>query len=131
MLFVRCALRNFTAPVLGFLILISAFSAVAQAPARRLMSLPSSTESQITLQDSVTERPALSTHVGHVDGTSVLNAMALILKRTPEQEAALTQLLRDQQDPASPSYHQWLTPEQFGSRFGVSDEDLDLIRTWL
>src|SRR5258708_7323884 len=38
--------------------------------------------------------------------------MLLLLKRSAEQEAALQNLLDDQQDQSSPSYHQWLTPDQ-------------------
>src|ERR1700735_5502274 len=37
--------------------------------------------------------------------------------------AELTRLLADQQDPASPDYHRWLTPDQFAARFGPSDAD--------
>ncbi len=43
----------------------------------------------------------------------------------------LDQLLRDQQDPASPSYHRWLTPAQFTARFGPSQQDLDAVAQWL
>jgi subtilase family serine protease len=57
--------------------------------------------------------------------------MALYLKPTADQDAAMTQLIADQQNPASPSYHQWLTPEQFGARFGVNDEDLAVLTSWL
>ena len=32
--------------------------------------------------------------------------------------AGLGALLKAQHDPASPSYHKWLTPQQFGQRFG-------------
>src|SRR6516165_8744822 len=35
----------------------------------------------------------------------------LVLQRAPEQEAALRQLLEDQQVRSSPNYHKWLTPE--------------------
>ena len=33
--------------------------------------------------------------------------------------------------PSSPSYHQWLTPEQFGARFGLSSSDLAKVSAWL
>ncbi len=36
----------------------------------------------------------------------------------------LEQLLRDQTDPASSSYHQWLTPAQFKTQFGPSRSDV-------
>src|SRR5450755_2159172 len=40
-----------------------------------------------------------------------MDSMFLVLKRSPEQDAALLKLLADQQDKSSPSYHHWLTPE--------------------
>ncbi len=57
--------------------------------------------------------------------------MLLVLQPSPEQEAALQDLLAAQHDPLSPLYRQWLTPQEFGSRFGVSDQDLDTITAWL
>ena len=57
--------------------------------------------------------------------------MLLVLKRSVEQETALRKLLDDQQDKASPNYHQWLTPEQYGQQFGPTDTDLQTITAWL
>lgn len=57
--------------------------------------------------------------------------MLLVLKRSPEQEAALQTLLAAQQDPKSPNYHKWLTPEEFGKRFGVADSDLQTVTGYL
>jgi subtilase family serine protease len=37
---------------------------------------------------------------------------------------ALEQLLREQTDPASASYHQWLTPAQFKTQFGPNRSDI-------
>ena len=39
----------------------------------------------------------------------------------------LEALLADQQDSASPSYHKWLTPQEFGLRFGPSSESMDRV----
>ncbi len=57
--------------------------------------------------------------------------MLLVLKRSDAQEAALQALLDAQQDQSSPSYHQWLTPDQFGQQFGPSDQDMQAIEAWL
>jgi subtilase family serine protease len=54
-----------------------------------------------------------------------------MLKKTDAQQTALEQLLQQQQDPASPNYHDWLTPEQYADRFGLSQNDLDKISAWL
>lgn len=57
--------------------------------------------------------------------------LTLVLARDPEQEAAYRKLLADQQDPASPEYHQWLTPEEVGERFGLSDGELAEVTGWM
>jgi len=60
-----------------------------------------------------------------------LRRMLLVLKRSPAQEWALRTLLDDQQDKRSPSYHKWLTPDEFGRQFGPTDTDMQTITAWL
>ncbi len=68
---------------------------------------------------------------GPVDPSFQLPAITLTLKPSAAQQTDLNQLLAAQQDPTSASYHQWLTPEQYGARFGVSAGDLAQIAAWL
>jgi len=60
-----------------------------------------------------------------------MERMLLVLQRSPEQESALRTLLENQQDKASPNYHKWLTPEQFGKQFGPADSDVQTVTAWL
>ena len=60
-----------------------------------------------------------------------MNRMLLVLKRSPEQEHGLRTLLDNQQDKASPHYHKWLTPDEFGAQFGPADQDLQTVTGWL
>ena len=60
-----------------------------------------------------------------------LNRVLLVLQRSLEQETALESLLDQQQDKSSPNYHAWLTPEQFGQKFGPADQDIQTITSWL
>ena len=53
------------------------------------------------------------------------------LSSSPEQEAELEQLLAGQHDAASPHFQEWLTPEQFGERFGPAQQDIDAVVGWL
>lgn len=55
----------------------------------------------------------------------------LILKRSPQQDAALAAYLRDIQDPGSAQFRKFLTPEEFGTRFGISDSDAAQVQAWL
>lgn len=68
---------------------------------------------------------------GAAPATLAMNRMLLVLKRSPEQDMALTKLLDDQQDKNSPSYHKWLTPEEFGKEFGPTGQDIQTITAWL
>ena len=40
-------------------------------------------------------------------------------------------LIDQQQSKSSPSYHQWLTPQQFGQQFGVASADIQAVSGWL
>src|SRR5262249_47776826 len=57
--------------------------------------------------------------------------LQLRFKPSAAQTTALAQLLDDQQNPASPQYHSWLTPEEFGDRFGLSGNDFARVKDWL
>jgi pseudomonalisin len=68
---------------------------------------------------------------GAVSDDYRMERMILTLKPDASQQAALELLIAAQNDPASPQYHQWLTPKQYGQRFGVSENDLEQIVDWL
>ena len=69
--------------------------------------------------------------VAQVDPDLAMDRMLFVLKMSPDAKAQLDQLLRDQQDPGSPSFHQWLTPDDFGTRFGPSQAQLAAATQWL
>ena len=68
---------------------------------------------------------------GPVDPSMKLNYITLTLKPSAGQQAELEQLLAEQQNPLSPDYHKWLTPEQYADRFGASPGDVARIITWM
>ena len=57
--------------------------------------------------------------------------LAMHLTMALRNRAELARLLADQQNPASPEYHRWLTPDEFTSRFGPTDADLARVARWL
>src|SRR6185312_7848551 len=52
-------------------------------------------------------------------------------RRSAELENELSRFIHDLHDPASPSFHQWLTAEDFGARFGTGQSDIDAVTDWL
>ena len=53
------------------------------------------------------------------------------MKRSAAQQTDVQHASTQQQDPTSPNYHKWLTPDQYADRFGVSSSDMSKITEWL
>ena len=68
---------------------------------------------------------------GRADGNMPINHASIVFKPSPAQQRALEALLAAQQDPSSPNYHQWLTPEQYADRFGMTQRDIAKVVSWL
>lgn len=68
---------------------------------------------------------------GPVADSLQLENLSLVFKLTASQQAELTALLDAQQDPTSPNFHHWLTPEEYADRFGLSPHDIQQVVTWL
>lgn len=85
----------------------------------------------VTLRGNVhpLARPAYDR--GAAPDNLVMQRMLLVLQRAPQQELALRQLLDEQQIKSSPTYHQWLTPEEFGRQFGPAGPDVQAASDWL
>ena len=64
---------------------------------------------------------------GPVDPAMPIRQATLLFKPA----ASIDAFLAEQQLPGSPNYHQWLTPEQFGDRFGLSANDIAQVTAWL
>ena len=48
----------------------------------------------------------------------------------PQRIAALDQLLADQTNVSSPSFHKWVTPQQFASNYGATDNQISTLTAW-
>ena len=60
-----------------------------------------------------------------------LQGISIVFSRSAAQEADLQALIAAQQNPASPLYHKWLSPDEFAARFGVADSDIAKVESWL
>ena len=69
--------------------------------------------------------------LGALEASQTIDNMTLVLARSPERQKAFDQFVEDQQNPASPNYHHWLTPVEIGTQFGLSDDDIAAVSAWL
>jgi hypothetical protein len=85
----------------------------------------------VELKGNVHPAVHTATDLGAASDSLMLHRMMLVLRRSPAQQAALNKLADSQKNPNSPQYHKWLTPAQFGARFGAAPQDISTITRWL
>jgi subtilase family serine protease len=92
---------------------------------------PLSSSQMVPLRGNVHGLARAEFDQGRADGSRLMSAVSLVFKPSATQKTALDKLLAQQQDPSSANYHKWLTPAQFADRFGMSQNDLDKVASWL
>lgn len=86
---------------------------------------------RVRLPNSTHPLVASASDMGQVDPNLRLGQILLILGPADAMQTTLQTFLDSLHDKNSENYHRWLTPEQFGERFGPSQADLDKIAAWL
>lgn len=119
------------------LVLLLALLVAAQVPAfasglpDRIAMNSASASALVKLTGSVHPAVHRGTDLGSSDAAMTLDTMMLHILPTAAQQTEINALLTAQQDPKSPLYHQWLTQEEYGARFGLSDADVAALSAWL
>jgi len=117
-------------------ILLMAAPAAAQTrsngsrSARSLITQPIDRAQTVALPGNVRRDLTPERDLGPVEDALEMR-LQVILRHSPEQQADLDNLLARQQQPAAEEFHKWLTPEQFGERFGASQADIATVSAWL
>jgi subtilase family serine protease len=102
----------------------------AGQPQRRLRG---NIDSNQTFTLTGNTRPALAKarDQGETDSAQPLIGITLHFTLSAAQLADQQQLQKQQLTRRTSQYHKWLTPEQYGDRFGVNSADLEQISAWL
>jgi hypothetical protein len=127
--------RNCTRRVVGFLSLLLLWgwgqAAMPQAQPQTRIVTEVKNEQRVAVEGTTPSFVAFSAETGRLPGGQNLGRMILQLTATEEQEQAAEKLLSDLHDPSSPSFHKWLTPSEFGQKFGVAEPDATKVQQWL
>ena len=104
-------------------------------------ALSAQSADRVTQQVDNTRLRALPNHLpnwansinlaGSVPANQSLDHLTVVLSRSPQQQLAIDNFLAAQQDSSSPDYHHWLTPTEVGERFGLSQQDIGAVTSWL
>lgn len=85
----------------------------------------------VKLKGNTHPRARAEVDQGPADPQRIMDRITLVLRRSPEQEAALDRFMAEQYDTNSPNFHHWLEPEEFGRLYGPSDADMAAVTSWL
>ena len=85
----------------------------------------------IRLERSTHPLAISSTDAGRVEAGKGIDRMLLTLSPSLQRKAELTRFLEQQQNPASENFRHWLTPSEFGAKFGADVQDIQRVRAWL
>jgi subtilase family serine protease len=88
-------------------------------------------EKVVALRGNVHPMARTANDRGSLQDQQSVTRIHVLLQRGAEEEAALEKLMADQLDPNSPSFHKWLTPQEFGQKFGPAESDLQAVKSWL
>ena len=88
-------------------------------------------ESLVTLEGNTDALQRWHKDQGTIAPGLPTGTLRLLLRRDPTRETELRKFLGNVQNPHSPQYHRWLTPQEYGSNFGIADEDLNAVEAWL
>ncbi len=114
----------------------AAFAAPANGATIGLLSRPQITRpandnDRVVIPGNMSPFATTANDRGRVADGLALDHMQLLLQRPADREAALQQFMKEQTTPGSANYHKWLTAEEFGTQYGVSQIDINTVTGWL
>ena len=109
-------------------VLLSSFS-YAVSPDR--INGPLNAGPKVALRGNVHGFAKPENDLGRADGSRPMQGVTLAFHPSEAQQKELDQFIAELGDRSSPNYHKYLTPKQFGQRFGMSWNDLNKVIAWL
>jgi hypothetical protein len=126
--------RRSIVPAVALLVASAIASTQAQVnatPVAPQITQPVSATVRHMLVNSVPVQIRNASDQGRASSNLAMKDMLLRLQPSAAQQAALKQFMDDVQNPNSANYHHWLTPAEFGDKFGVADPDVQTVTKWL
>jgi pseudomonalisin len=113
------------------LLVLALVGAQTSAAAAGALSGTTAGSDRVLLAGTLQPRALPGLAVGRTDPGLRMERVILQLALRPGARARLERLLAEQVDPASPRFHRWLTPSEFGAQFGLGDGELRRVTGWL
>jgi subtilase family serine protease len=112
-------------------IVVCPFAVLSQTAKRPLITQNVDNTRLHTLSGNTRPEATAQNDTGAVPDNLAMDHMQMQLQRSAAQGQALQQFIDQLHNPKSPSYHKWLTAEQFGELYGSAQQDVDAVTAWL
>jgi len=129
----RVGFASFSAALLAFVFTLSlaSYLQAAATPKQPLIRQELDENQRVTLKGNVRPEASAMNDRGLAADAFQMEHMLLQLQRSADKEQAVKEFIDQLHNPASSNFHRWLTAQEFGEMFGVAEEDLNAITTWL
>ena len=136
LLFRGCPMRSKPTLVIASLVVLGVISgwggiSPAYSPSPDRIVGPIAGSPAVWLEDNRRTIFRPENDLGPVADSLKLENISLTFKLTESQQADLAALLEAQQNRTSSQFHQWLSPEDYAEKFGLSQNDINKVVAWL
>ena len=124
--------RRILAMTLLALFFVVTFNLSSSAEAKRSLITQKVDEATlVTLTGNTRPETNQANDRGAAPGDLALNHLMLQLRRPRELETALVKYIDELHNPNSDKFHHWLTAKQVGAGYGLAQNDIDTLTSWL
>jgi len=123
--------RRFPVLIALFCVAILPSALTSQTAKRPLIAEQVDNSRLHTLSGNTRGEANAQNDLGAVPDNLAMEHMQLQLQRSAAQEQAAKQFIDQLHNPKSPTFHKWMTAEQFGQTYGSSQQDVNTITLWL
>ncbi len=96
-----------------------------------LITQPIQNAKRVTLRGNVPSFATQANDLGPLNADAPTGRMYLLLGRSDSAQREMDQYIMALSTPGTAEYHHWMTPEEFGHRFGAHDADIQAVTNWL
>jgi hypothetical protein len=119
------------AALVGLLASLGSSVLAANSGPRALITQPIDNARLVTLYGNTRPEANAKHDRGRVADEFAMNHMLLQLQRAPELETAFAAYIDSLSDKSSPNFRHWITAAEQGEKYGVAQQDIDTITSWL
>jgi len=113
------------------LLVAAGFSILSQAQTSDRIATSLYSGEMVKLKGDVHSLAKPEFDLGRADSGRLIEGISLVFRPSTGQQKDLDNFLKQLGDPTSPNYQKYLTPRQFGARFGLSKKDIGTTTAWL